>query len=295
MASNREMQNRIRTVESIGQLTRALQAVSASQVRVVRVLSENTLPYTTLSWQVLTDLYHEQEFYNQIRAFQLPDVSKDVLIVFISADRGLAGSYPVNIFREVNHLERKIQTKTKYITIGKKGRDMLQRRRKNIIADFSELSTATSFHDLKTVSEIVIDEFNQERVGQVYLVYTEYESISRFTPTTKRLLPFVDPFLGQLDEKEEKHIRKGGCIFEGDPQVILKSLITRFIRMELFHAVTSSKASEHTMRMLAMNQATENSEELLQSLQLKYNKIRQENITKDILDIMGGSEVHSDE
>ena len=295
MASNREMQNRIRTVESIGQLTRALQAVSASQVRVVRVLSENTLPYTTLSWQVLTDLYHEQEFYNQIRAFQLPDVSKDVLIVFISADLGLAGSYPVNIFREVNHLERKIQTKTKYITIGKKGRDMLQRRRKNIFADFSELSTATSFHDLKTVSEIVIDEFNQERVGQVYLVYTEYESISRFTPTTKRLLPFVDPFLGQLDEKEEKHIRKGGCIFEGDPQVILKSLITRFIRMELFHAVTSSKASEHTMRMLAMNQATENSEELLQSLQLKYNKIRQENITKDILDIMGGSAVHSNE
>lgn len=295
MASNREMQNRIRTVESIGQLTRALQAVSASQVRVVKVLSENTLPYTTLSWQVLTDLYHEQEFYNQIRAFQLPDVSKDVLIVFISADRGLAGSYPVNIFREVNNLERKIQTKTKYITIGKKGRDMLQRRRKNIIADFSELSTATSFHDLKTVSEIVIDEFYQEKVGQVYLVYTEYESISRFIPTTKRLLPFVDPFLGQMDEKEAKHIRKGGCIFEGDPQVILKSLITRFIRMELFHAVTSSKASEHTMRMLAMNQATENSEELLQSLQLKYNKIRQENITKDILDIMGGSEVHSDE
>lgn len=295
MASNREMQNRIRTVESIGQLTRALQAVSASQVRVVKVLSENTLPYTTLSWQVLTDLYHEQEFYNQIRAFQLPDVSKDVLIVFISADRGLAGSYPVNIFREVNNLERKIQTKTKYITIGKKGRDMLQRRRKNIIADFSELSTATSFHDLKTVSEIVIDEFYQEKVGQVYLVYTEYESISRFIPTTKRLLPFVDPFLEQMDEKEAKHIRKGGCIFEGDPQVILKSLITRFIRMELFHAVTSSKASEHTMRMLAMNQATENSEELLQSLQLKYNKIRQENITKDILDIMGGSEVHSDE
>ena len=87
MASNREMQNRIRTVESIGQLTRALQAVSASQVRVVRVLSENTLPYTTLSWQVLTDLYHEQEFYNQIRAFQLPDVSKDVLIVFIKRER----------------------------------------------------------------------------------------------------------------------------------------------------------------------------------------------------------------
>lgn len=287
MQSSREMHKRIQTIENIGQLTRALQAVSASQVRSARTLAENTRSYIALAWQVLADLYHEREFYNKMKIFQQPDLSKPALIVFISADRGLAGSFPVNIFKAIVELEKSLNVPVQYMTVGKKGRDMLQRRRKKIIADFSDLSSVTSFHDLKAMATIVLEEFEQEVVGQTFLVYTDYESMSKFIPNVKRLLPFSDAVSTPGETQGVFH--RGGCIYEGDPDVIMHSLLTRFIRMELFHAITSSKASEHTSRMLAMNQATENSEEILTTLHLEYNKIRQQHITNDILDIIGGS------
>jgi F-type H+-transporting ATPase subunit gamma len=291
MQSPREMQKRIQTIENIGQLTRALQAVSASQVRTSRVLADNTRAYIVLAWQILADLYHEREFYHKMKIFDSPDLSKPSLIVFISADRGLAGSFPTNIFKTVIDLDRKLNVPVQYITIGKKGRDMLQRRRKKIIADFSELSTVSSFHDLKAMAAIVLEDFEKGLFGQAYIVYTEYESMSKFTPTVKQLLPFSDSVNGEQEISTPFH--RGGCIYEGDPDVIMHSLLTRFIRMELFHAITSSKASEHTSRMLAMNQATENSEEILASLNLEFNKIRQLRITNDILDIIGGSSADS--
>lgn len=291
MQSPREMQKRIQTIENIGQLTRALQAVSASQVRTSRVLTDNTRSYILLAWQILADLYHEHEFYHKVRIFDSPDLSKPALIVFISADRGLAGSFPTNIFKTVIELDRKLNVPVQYITIGKKGRDMLQRRRKKIIADFSELSTVSSFHDLKAMSAIILEDFEKGSIGQAFIVYTEYESMSKFTPTVKQLLPFSDSDNGEEEPCTPFH--RGGCIYEGDPDVIMHSLLTRFVRMELFHAITSSKASEHTSRMLAMNQATENSEEILASLNLEFNKIRQLRITNDILDIIGGSSADS--
>lgn len=287
MASIREMQGRIHTVESIEQMTRALQAVSASQVRTVKELSENTLPYTTLAWQVLTDLKHEAEFFAQHRVFMPPDETAPVFAVFVSADRGLAGSFPMNILKEALQLERKVNRPIQYITVGKKGRDMLQRRNRKIIADFSDISSVTSFHDIKALSTIVTDDFDQGHAGQVYLIFTEYESISHFKPTSRRLLPFADDSL-PIDVNT---VRKGSCLYEGDPNLIINSLLRRYVRMELFHAITSSKASEYTSRMLAMNDATEKSEELLQSLHLEFNRVRQSGITNDILDIMGGANI----
>ena len=294
MASTREMQNRMRTVESIGQLTRALQAVSASQVKTYKEISENTLPYTTLAWQVLTDLYHEAEFYKQHRAFKSPDPTQPIDVGFISADRGLAGSFPINVIRETIKLEKEATAPVRYITIGKKGRDMLKRRNKTIVADFSGFSTATSFHDIRSLSNMIMDDFTDEKTGQVFMIFTEYESISHFRPITRQLLPFIDRYQSSMTEKLMAGVHKGRCIYEGDPDVIMRSLMTRYLRMELFHGIASSKASEHTSRMLAMNQASENSEELLASLHIEYNKVRQESITNDILDIMGGSIAHNE-
>lgn len=210
-------------------------------------------------------------------------------MVFVSADRGLAGSFPTNIYRAVVELERKLGSQLEFITVGKKGRDMLQRRRKKIVADFSGLSTATSFHELKALSTILIEEFEKDHVGQVYLIYTEYESMSKFTPMIHRLLPFLEESSAEGGASYSTVRHRGSCIYEGDPDVIMHSLLTRFIRMELFHAITSSKVSEHTSRMLAMNKATENADEIIAQLNLEYNKIRQQLITNDLLDIIGGS------
>lgn len=290
MPSIREMQGHIKSIESIGQLTRALQAVSASQVQQATQLAENSRPYTELAWQVLIDLYHEDEFYNQARAFLEPREIKSALIVFISADRGLAGGFPMNVYREAYDLEKRLKVPVKYITVGKKGAEMLARRRKKIIADFSDLSSSTSFHELRALANIVVDEFNSQNFDWVYLVYTEFTNIAHCTPVTKLLVPLFQGYRDFLETREKKYARSTGCIYEGDPQVIMNSMITRIIRMVLFHAVISSKASEHAARMLAMNKASENSEEILAQLQLDYNKVRQQTITNDILDIISGSE-----
>lgn len=290
MPSIREMHGHIKSIESIGQLTRALQAVSASQVRQATQIADNSLPYSDLAWQVLIDLYHEDEFYQRARAFLEPKEINSALIVFISADRGLAGSFPMNVFREAYNLEKRLNVPVKYITVGKKGREMLMRCKKNIIADFSDLSSATSFHDLKALSRIIVDEFNNENFEWVYLVYTEYTNIAHFGPKTKLLVPLFQSYREFMETTQQQYKRKTGCIFEGDPQLIMNSMVSRIIRMVLFHAVISSKASEHTARMLAMNKATENSEEILADLLLQYNKMRQQTITNDILDIVSGSE-----
>lgn len=290
MPSIREMQGRIKSIESIGQLTRALQAVSASQIRQTTQISENSRPYTELAWQVLIDLYHEDEFYNQARAFLEPKEIKSALVVFISAERGLAGSFPMNVYREAYNLEKRLNVPVKYITVGKKGAEMLARRKKKIIADFSDLSSSTSFHDLRALANIVVDEFNSQNFDWVYVVYTEFTNIAHFSPVTKLLVPLFQGYRDFLETNRQKYARRTGCIYEGDPQVIMNSIVTRIIRMVLFHAVISSKTSEHAARMLAMNKASENSEDLLAQLQLDYNKVRQQTITNDILDIVGGSE-----
>ncbi len=291
MPSIRDMQDRMKSIESIGQLTRALQTVSASQVRKMTQYAENSRHYSELAWQVLNDLYHEDEFYNKTELFLQPDTIESAVVVFISADRGLAGSFPMNVYREAYRLEKRLKVPVEYITIGKKGADMLARRRKKIVADFSDLSATVDFHELRILSNIILEEYNRPGLISVYLVYTEFENIARCTPVTRLLVPFFEKY--QDFVKTSPYARGTGCIYEGDPDVIMNSMVKRVIRMMLFHALTSSKASEHAARMLAMNKASENSDEILGQLQLDFNKVRQQMITNDLLDIIGGSEEQS--
>lgn len=288
MSSIREMLARIQTVENIGQLTRALQAISASQVRRSKELAEDSRPYIQYAGQIMRDMINEPEYKFDFAPFQPLDRTRDALIVLISSDRGLAGSYTSNVFRELNKLEQTIHVPKKYISVGKKGREMLLRRKKKIVADFSEVSTATNFHQLKTLSEIILGDFEEKQYGQVHLVYTEYWNMVRLVPTARRLLPIDINSIKALPDLNPPSYR-GGCLYEGDPITIINSLLSRYIRMLLFHAVTASKTSEHTARMLAMNTATENTQNIIADLQLEYNKIRQQTITNSILDIMGGT------
>lgn len=290
MASLTSIKERIDSVESIGQLTRALQAVSSSQVRQYRRLAEETNPYIGLIWRVIADVYQEKEFNEAFPAFREPDPVLPVLIVFVSADRGLAGGYPGNVFQELQRLEERIPQAKKYISVGKKGREMLLKRKRELIADFSDISGVQRFREVGTLSEMISRRFQAREYGQVYLVYTAYESIGQLTPRSIRLLPLTDMLKEREDrtEKIESKLR-GGCVFDGDPQEFVFSLMRRCIRMTIFNAFVSSKASEHTARMLAMNQATENTKKLTDELILTMNNARQQAITNSILDIVTGS------
>jgi len=290
MASAREMRLRIRSVKNISQVTRALEAVSASKVRRAVKAVMDTRPYATKAWQVLTHIATQPGRQQLHPLLTERPVVKNALAVVISGDRGLAGAYNSNVIRFISHNFDHYKVPVKYIAIGRKGRDLLFRRRKQVIADFSNLPAAPSFADVSAIGRLAVDSFLNGEVDEVFLVYTNFYTIARQSVELQKLLPL------ELDaEHEHVHHNQGrmssaAYIYEPDEREILDEIIPRFTALQVYQAILESQASEHAARMIAMRNATDNARELVGALQLAYNKVRQQAITNDILDIVGGAE-----
>lgn len=290
MASAREMRLRIRSVKNISQVTRALEAVSASKVRRAVKAVMDTRPYATKAWQVLTHVA-AQPGREQLHPL-LTDrpVVKNTLAVVVTGDRGLAGAYNSNVIRFIAQSFDHYRAPVKYIAIGRKGRDLLYRRRKQVIADFSNLPAAPSFADVSAIGHMAVDAFLTGEVDEVFLVYTNFYTMARQAVEMQKLLPL------QL-EAEHEHVQvdqsrriPAAYIYEPAEREILDEIIPRFTALQVYQAILESQASEHAARMVAMRNATDNARELVGALQLAYNKVRQQAITNDILDIVGGAE-----
>jgi F-type H+-transporting ATPase subunit gamma len=169
---------------------------------------------------------------------------------------------------------------------------MLIRRRQNIFAEFSNLPPSPAFADVSAIGRLAVDEFLSGKVDEVDLVYTDYVNMVRQIPTSKKLLPLeVDGGLGRVQAYEPSHEGPAASyIYEPGQDEILDEIIPRFTALQVFQAVLESLASEHAARMVAMKNATENATELASVLQLEYNKVRQQTITSEMLDIAGGAE-----
>lgn len=293
MASTREMRVRIHSVKNISQVTRALEAVSASKVRRAVKAVMDTRPYATKAWQVLTHVA-AQPGRGQLHPLLTERTEiKNALAVVITGDRGLAGAYNSNVIRFIAQSFDNYRVPVKYIAIGRKGRDLLFRRRKQVIADFSNLPPAPSFADVSAIGRLAVDSFLDGEVDEVFLVYTNFYTIARQTVELQKLLPL------EL-ETEHEHVvvdqtRKSHAayIYEPAEREILDEIIPRFTALQVYQAILESLASEHAARMVAMRNATDNARELVGALQLAYNKVRQQAITNDILDIVGGAEALS--
>ena len=291
MASAREMRLRIKSVKNISQVTRALETVSASKVRKAISAMMATRSYATKAWQVLTHVA-EQPGRDSLHPL-LSDRSSvnNTLVVVITGDRGLAGAYNSNVIRFVASRFDKNPVPVKYIAVGRKGRDLLIRRGKNVIADFSRLPAAPTFADVSAIGRLAVDSFMNVEVDEVYLVYTDYVNMARQTATVKKLLPLELVGEGLVEDFESQHNGPHAAYeYEPDMREILDEIIPRFTALQVYQAVLESLASEHAARMVAMRNATENAKELVAGLQLAYNKVRQQTITNDILDIVGGAE-----
>ena len=290
MASGREMRMRIRSVKNISQVTRALEAVSASKVRHAVNAVNATRPYATKAWQVLTHVA-AQPGRDQLHPLLTERASvNNALVLVITSDRGLAGAYNTNVIRFLAQNFDNYEAPVKYIAVGRKGRDLLIRRRKDVMADFSNLPAAPTFADVSTIGRLAVDSFLDGEVDEVFLVYTNFHTMARQTVERQKLLPL------EL-EAEHEHVildqqRKTAAayIYEPAEREILDEIIPRFTALQVYQAILESQASEHAARMIAMRNATDNALELIDGLQLKYNKVRQQAITNDILDIVGGAE-----
>jgi F-type H+-transporting ATPase subunit gamma len=211
----------------------------------------------------------------------------------ITSDRGLAGAYNSNIFRHTLLHFKDFPQNIAYITIGKKGRDLLLRRRRNVIAEFSNLSATPSFMEVSAIGRLAIDDFLNGSYDEVYLAYTDYKNMIHQDPVIKRLLPFELNKDNQVTENLTSRKTLSAFTYEPDQGELLNQIIPRFTSLQIYQAVLESVASEHAARMVSMRNATDNAVELSGELQLDYNKARQQSITNDMLDIAGGAEALS--
>ncbi|MBI3159726.1 MAG: ATP synthase F1 subunit gamma [Chloroflexi bacterium] len=292
MANAREVKKRIRSVKNIAQVTRALQAVSASRVRKAMERMFHTRPYANKAWNVLTHIANQPGRENLHPLLTTRDEVKSIIVVLVTSDRGLAGPYNTNIMRFALETFGKYEVPARFISVGRKGTELLLRSGQNVMADFSGLPAEPTFADVSAIGRLAVEEYLAGGADEVHLVYTDFVSMIRQDPTRKKLLPLEFRSAEGLVASEYAAGGESKAAYEYEPgeREILDEMVPRFTALQVFQAMLESLASEHAARMVAMRNATENATELAGILQLEYNKVRQQAITNEILDIVGGAE-----
>lgn len=299
MTTPREMRQRIKSVKNISQVTRALEAVSASRVRRAEQAVRESRPYANKAWQVLLHLSAQPARGTLHPLLQTRETIKHVMAIVITGDRGLAGAYNANILRFALERMRNEDAQVHYVAIGRKGRDFLTRRQADLQAEFSNLPAEPSYSDVSPIGRLAIDEFLAGEVDKVYLFYTEFKTLLRQIPRVKQLLPLQleaahsEGEMGTISEMVISDGPQPAYIYEPGQEELLDFILQRFTALQVYEAVQGSIASEHAARMVAMRNATDNANELAENLQLEYNKARQQAITSEMLDIVGGVEAQA--
>lgn len=293
MATAREIRRRIQSVRNLGQVTRALQAVAASNVRKAQAAALATRAYAHAAWEVIVNLgAAADESLHPLLTRRLP--VERVLIVLISGDRGLCGAYNNNIVRTAHDFARRRGLPVRYIAVGRKGSDLLWRMGEEIVAGFHNLPVVPSITDIYPIAHAAIDEFLSGKADEVYVARTDFVNLLVQRPVVQRLLP-LRPTELETQAMPEYLVRTPAArvteyIYEPDASTILETVLPRFTELQLYQAVLEAHASEYAARMVAMRNATDNAVALVEELTLDYNKARQHAITTELLDIAGGAE-----
>jgi F-type H+-transporting ATPase subunit gamma len=293
VATAREIKRRIGSVRNMGQVTNALQAVSASKVRKAQDAVLGTRAYARAAWEVIVNLGGTAD--PSLHPLLAREVDADAaLIIFVTADRGLCGAYNHNITQTTLDFANSIGIPVRYVTVGEKGRDLMWRLGKEVVAEFHDLPVVPDLADVSPIARTAIDDFLAGQLSEIYLAYTDFVNMLTQNPVIQPLLPLCQPQVGDqtpmacvLDLRPAQVIE---YIYEPDARMILDEILPRFIELQVYQAILEGHASEHAARMVAMGNATENAEELVRDLTLDYNKARQRSITREILDIAGGAE-----
>ncbi|MEJ2207936.1 MAG: ATP synthase F1 subunit gamma [Anaerolineae bacterium] len=298
MPSTREIRRRIRSVKNISQVTRAMQMVAASKMRRAQEQVLATRPYAEKAWQVLSHLAAQQGIDEDAHPLlEIRDEIERIGVVLVTADKGLCGSYNHNMIQAAMRYIRELPYPVELITVGKRGRDAMWRRGQTIVAEFSDLPPQPSILDIAPIARTAIDGFVSCRYDAVYLAHTDFINTLLQRPAFWQLLPFRPLELGVTAISEYRGVAPPPpgveYLYEPNRRAILDTLLPRFTELQIYQAILESLASEHSARMVAMRSATENANELVDDLTLTYNRARQEAITKEMLDIVGGAEALS--
>ena len=279
MLSLRDLRRRIKSVESTQQITKAMKAVAAAKMRRAQEDVVSARPYARRLREVLGRVAISA---GNVR-HPLLEVREPQKVAFllITADRGLCGGFNSNLIRLASQ-EVKNFTNVDFICAGRKGRDFFRRLRKNLIFEYIGLGETVRVDQAREIAAFVIQKYEQKELDVVYVIYSEFVNVLIQRPKIAKLLPIEPP-------EESGEVKKVDYIFEPEAEEIMAEMLPMYVENFIFHALLESKASEQSARMTAMDNATENANEIISQLTLQMNKARQTAITKELLEIVSGA------
>jgi F-type H+-transporting ATPase subunit gamma len=281
VASQREIRRRIAAVKNIKQITRAMQFVAASKLKRAQDATLSARPYSQKIDELLADL--AVVIGPEDHPLLVRREGGKRLIVLITSDRGLAGPFNTNTIRFAAQEITENSGDLAVVTVGRKGRDAMRRSRVPMEAHFEGFGDRPTFADVLPLARLITDDYLAGTYSRVDIVFSQFVSTLTQRPALDRLLP-IEP------AEDTEGIPGNQFIFEPNPGAVLEQLLPRYIAARLFQAVLESKASEESSRMVAMRNATDNAEDLIQDYTLAYNKVRQANITREMIEIASGAQ-----
>lgn len=282
-ANTRDIRRRIKSVKNTSQITKAMQMVAAAKMRKAQNAALAGRSYADLLRKVMSSLSSLGD--DDTHPLLTTREVKKELVLVISTDKGLCGALNTNLFREVAKFD---PAKTEFVCVGKKALQYLTRAQRQLLADFN-LKENFHFLEAKQVSKFCMEKFLSGEVDRVTVCFTDFVNTLTQIPRARQILPIanfeVGDVLASADTKVEAPTNTTSYLFEPSPAAILDGVLPHFVHFQVYQMVLDSRASEHSARMVAMKNATDNAKQLIKDLTLEYNKVRQAAITTEILEI----------
>lgn len=292
MANLKEVRDRIKSVQSTQQITKAMKMVSAAKLRRAQDAIVSLRPYALKLNEMLRNILSNMSGAGTTSLNDEREV-KNVLIITVTSNRGLAGAFNANIAKaavqliEEDYAHLRASKGITIATIGKKGYDYLRRRYSDlkIVNDYMDLFADLSYNNISPLAELIMRRFNEKRYDRVYVCYGKFKNAAQQITEVEQYLP-----VAKIEAEEgQKAGSRSDYIFEPDEETLLEELVPSILKVQFQRYLLDTHASEHGARMTAMDKATENAEELVKDLKISYNKARQEAITKELSEIVGGA------
>ena len=285
MASMREIKRRKASIASTQQITKAMKLVSTVKLQRAKGKAEATKPYFDCMYDTVATMLSKSG--NVDHPYLKSGASSKKAVITITSNRGLAGGYNNNIVKLITGDETFDTENTEIYALGKKGRDSLALKGYTVASDMSEVMNGPIYADAKELSEVLLERFEKGEIGEIYLAYTVFKNTVTHVPTMLKLLPV------EIEAKDATETDNIPMNYEPDEEEALGMIIPKYITSLIYGAMMEAVASENGARMQAMDSATSNAEEMIQKLELDYNRARQGSITQELTEIIAGAQAIS--
>lgn len=281
----RDIKRRRTSVQSTQQITKAMKLVSTVKLQKARTRAEESKPYFDCMYATMTSLLAKAGNINH--PYLKVDDTKKKAVIVVTSNRGLAGGYNSNVVKMVAENEAFTKENIRIYAVGGKGLELLKHKGYDIVADYSEMIEEPSYDDAKSITKRLLTDFENGEIGEIYLIYTFFKNTVSHIPTMIKVLPAeVQEEAGEEDAKAQLTPMN----FEPEAEEAISLLVPKYISSILYGAFVEAVASENGARMQAMDSATSNAEEMIDDLELKYNRARQGAITQELTEIIAGAE-----